>query len=75
MELKRAKKAKTLTNCPIGLFITAEQKTLCIKTEYGNNQGGCKCYIVSSGEVLSCRDKTNTEEGCNKIMVYPIKLI
>ena len=75
MVIKKARKAKTLTDCPIGLFILAESKNLCLKTEYGNNQGGCECYIVSSGEVLSCNGKTSTEEGCSKIMVYPVRLI
>ncbi|HWT74372.1 MAG TPA: hypothetical protein VN258_06600 [Mobilitalea sp.] len=48
MIIKKSRKVKSLADCPIGLFITAEQKTLCIKTEYGNNAGGVECYIVSS---------------------------
>lgn len=75
MELKKAKKAKTLTDCPVGLFILAESGTLCLKTEYGDNKGGLDCYVVSTGEVLSCQGRTCTEEGCSKIMVYPVKLI
>lgn len=48
-----AKKAKqcSLAGCPIGLFV-AEGSGLCLKTEYGNNDGMIDAYIVSSGERL-----------------------
>ena len=39
----------TLANCPIGLFMSADGE-LCLKTEYGNNEGRIDAYIVSSGE-------------------------
>lgn len=39
----------TLADCPIGLF-TAASGELCLKTEYGNNEGRIDAYIVSSGE-------------------------
>jgi hypothetical protein len=39
----------TLANCPIGLFLS-EGGELCLKTEYGNNDGRIDAYIVSSGE-------------------------
>lgn len=39
----------TLAECPIGLFIN-EHGGLCLKTEYGNNEGRIDAYIVSSGE-------------------------
>jgi hypothetical protein len=39
----------TLARCPIGLFL-AEGAGLCLKTEYGNNEGRIDAYIVSSGE-------------------------
>jgi hypothetical protein len=39
----------TLAECPIGLFL-AESGELCLKTEYGNNEGRIDAYIVSSGE-------------------------
>lgn len=39
----------TLARCPIGLF-TAESGELCLKTEYGNNEGRIDAYIVSTGE-------------------------
>lgn len=37
-----------LSECPIGLFLAGEE--LCLKTEYGNNEGRIDAYIVSSGE-------------------------
>lgn len=39
----------TLTECPIGLFLS-DGGGLCIKTEYGNNEGRIDAFIVSSGE-------------------------
>jgi hypothetical protein len=39
----------TLAECPIGMFLT-ESGELCLKTEYGNNDGRIDAYIVSSGE-------------------------
>ncbi len=39
----------TLDDCPIGLFMSARGE-LCLKTEYGNNEGRIDAYIVSSGE-------------------------
>jgi hypothetical protein len=42
------KRRVKLKDCPIGLFLHGE--TLCLKTEYGNNEGQIDAYIVSSGE-------------------------
>lgn len=39
----------SLVACPIGLFVS-ESGTLCLKTEYGNNEGRIDAYIVSTGE-------------------------
>ena len=39
----------TLAECPIGLF-KSEDGELCLKTEYGNNDGRIDAFIVSSGE-------------------------
>lgn len=39
----------TLAKCPVGLFIH-KSGGLCLKTEYGNNEGRIDAYIVSSGE-------------------------
>lgn len=39
----------TLEDCPIGLFTSASGE-LCLKTEYGSNEGRIDAYIVSSGE-------------------------
>ena len=39
----------TLAECPIGMFMS-EYGTLCMKTEYSNNEGRIDAFIVSSGE-------------------------
>lgn len=39
----------TLKECPVGLFVH-ETGELCLKTEYGNNEGRIDAYIVDSGE-------------------------
>lgn len=39
----------TLEECPIGLFLS-EHNELCLKTEYGSNEGRIDAYIVSTGE-------------------------
>lgn len=41
----------TLADCPIGLFL-ADSGELCLKTEYGSNDGRIDAYIVSSGEMF-----------------------
>jgi hypothetical protein len=43
--------AVTLDECPIGLFLSADGE-LCLKTEYGDNNGRVDAYIVSSGEMF-----------------------
>ena len=53
-----------LKDCPIGLFIT-EHKTLCVKTEYGNES-----YIVWSGEYFWGGAETKAEIG--EVLVLPI---
>ena len=37
-----------LADCPVGLFIW--DGALCLKTEYGSNDGRIDAYIVASGE-------------------------
>lgn len=54
-----------LKDCPIGLFIT-EHKTLCVKTEYGDNEA----YIVWSGERFWGGAKRKAEIG--ECLVLPI---
>jgi hypothetical protein len=39
----------SLADCPIGLFVSDDGE-LCLKTEYGNNEGRIDAYIVSTGE-------------------------
>ena len=41
----------TLARCPIGLF-RAESGELCLKTEYGSNEGRINAYIVLTGEMF-----------------------
>ena len=76
MKTKFKKKAVSLTECPIGLFcmeLTDEVYVACLKTEYGNNQGGIDAYNILTGEKLSLNGKTETKKGCDTIMVYPAK--
>ena len=54
-----------LKDCPVGLFIT-DDKTLCVKTEYGNDDA----YIVWSGERFWGGAKTIEEIG--EALVLPI---
>lgn len=39
----------SLAECPVGLFQT-ESGNLCLKTEYGDNEGRIDAYIVATGE-------------------------
>ena len=68
--LKRKRKHFLLKDCPIGLFLF--NNTLCIKTEYSDDNGYCDCYIISSGEyfVGGVIDK----EKRNLLTVIPIKV-
>lgn len=60
----------TLAKCPIGLFINAYGH-LCIKTEYGNNEGRIDAYIVSSGEFF-WGDAPQTIASQRKQLVRPV---
>jgi hypothetical protein len=44
----KAVDAVSLADCPVGLFMCGDE--LCLKTEYGNNEGRIDAYIVSTGE-------------------------
>lgn len=61
----------TLEDCPIGLFVS--ENILCLKTEYGNNEGRIDCYIVSSGEFFWGNNKSVDE--LRKEIVYPVRRI
>jgi phytoene dehydrogenase-like protein len=41
----------TLAECPVGLFVT-QGGTLCLKTEYIDNDGVISAYIVATGEMF-----------------------
>lgn len=43
-------KTVSLDECPIGLFYSGDE--LCVKTEYGSNEGRIDAYIVGSGEMF-----------------------
>lgn len=60
---------RKLINCPIGLFWYGD--TLCLKTEYGNNQGRIDAYIVATGEFF-WGDAPQTIASQREQMVTPI---
>lgn len=68
--IKKSKTKKTLTKCPIGLFMWHGE--LCFKTEYSVN--GCPtCYTVETGEAFWA-DVAGRDE-LKKIEVYPCKIV
>jgi hypothetical protein len=62
----------SLSDCPIGLFVSG-RGTLCLKTEYGNNEGRIDAYIVSSGEFF-WGASPQTIANQRQQMVRPIEL-
>lgn len=66
--IKTTYKSCTLLECPVGLFMSMDNDTLCLKTEYGLD-----AYIVSTGEAF-CGGAT-TKEELAKVRVVPCKLI
>lgn len=62
-------KSVPLSECPIGLFVS-DGGELCLKTEYGNNEGRIDAYIISSGEFFWGGAKTNLEQ--RRVMVTPV---
>lgn len=63
------REAVTLADCPIGLFW--HDDTLCLKTEYGNNEGRIDAYIVESGEFY-WGDAPQTIANQRRQMVTPV---
>lgn len=61
-----------LDACPIGLFRT-EDGTLCVKTEYRNDDGRICAYIVASGEFFAgpAPQSPASQRGT---LVVPVKL-
>jgi len=70
MELE-INKSISLEDCPIGLFLYKD--TLCLKTEYGNNEGWLDCYIVESGEYLIANCKTAKQFRDLKVYSITVK--
>ena len=65
-----AKELLALADCPIGLFMSNDGE-LCLKTEYGNNDGRIDAYIVSSGEFF-WGDHPQTIANQRRQLVTPI---
>ena len=61
----------SLADCPIGLFMY--RGGLCLKTEYGNNEGRIDAYIVSSGEFF-WGDAPQTIASQRAQLVTPIQI-
>ncbi len=62
----------TLAECPAGLFL-ADSGALCLKTEYGDNEGRIDAYIVESGEFF-CGHAPQTIASQRQQMVRPVPL-
>lgn len=60
---------RQLKNCPIGLFW--HKATLCLKTEYGNNEGRIDAYIVCTGEFF-WGDAPQTIASQRSMLVTPV---
>jgi hypothetical protein len=69
--LEAWKRRVTLAKCPVGLFLYADD-TLCLKTEYGNNEGRIDAYIVDSGEFF-WGDNPQTIAHQREQMVRPVR--
>lgn len=67
------KTVTTLENCPIGLF-ESEGGELCLKTEYGNNEGRIDAYIVSSGKFF-WGSQPQTIPNQRKQLVSPMEVL
>lgn len=61
----------SLVECPVGLFLSGSE--LCLKTEYGNNEGRIDAYIVSSGEFF-WGSSPQSIENQRKQCVLPVEL-
>ena len=59
-----------LAECPIGLFLS-DGGELCLKTEYGNNEGRIDAYIVSTGEFFW--GSTSHPQDQRRVLVTPVE--
>lgn len=66
------KRRRKLVDCPTGLFLHGD--TLCLKTEYGNNEGRIDAYIVSTGEFY-WGDAPQTIANQRKQLVTPCDVV
>jgi hypothetical protein len=63
----------TLAECPVGLFIS-DYGFLCVKTQYGNNEGRIDAYIVEGGAFF-WGSSPQTIENQRRQMVQPVMLL
>lgn len=59
-----------LGDCPVGLFLS-EGGELCLKTEYGTNEGRIDAFIVSSGEYFW--GGTTHPQDQRRVLVTPVE--
>lgn len=67
------KRRKSLAECPIGLFMCGDE--LCLKTEYGSNEGRIDAYIVSTGEFFWGGASTIAEQRMVKVLPVDTALV
>jgi hypothetical protein len=65
-----AKELLALADCPVGLFMKDDE--LCLKTEYGDNNGRIDAYIVSTGEFFW--GGTSKPQDQRKVLVQPVEV-
>lgn len=63
-------KTVSLAECPVGLFI-AGSGTLCLKTEYSNDNGSIIAYVASSGEAFWGGAQTASEQRLVQVSPIP----
>ena len=61
-----------LSEAPYGLFYSRDE-VLCVKTEYGNNEGRIDAFIVESGEFFWGGAKSISEQ--RNVLVQPADVI
>lgn len=71
LKLRALDREVSLEECPIGLFMYLGE--LCLKTEYGNNEGRIDAYIVRSGEFF-WGDPPQTIASQRATLVKPVRV-
>lgn len=65
-------KETTLAECEVGLFLS-DYGTLCLKSEYGNNEGRIDAYIIDSGEFF-WGEQPQTIASQRASRVWPVEI-